>query len=163
MWIEAEHDQRVIDSLRREFSQELLDLGPHFERAIPHNKQLTQRELIQLCNYVLTKARRGRWQSALRSKKGKRARYRVTWQRLSRLHDQVKRYGYDAIGDRSGMAWDSDEILVFNPARVIPVSAHALIREGDDFDETFSLSPALGPRELAEIAARAIAEEDEEE
>ncbi|HSG17856.1 MAG TPA: hypothetical protein VLE70_16245, partial [Anaerolineae bacterium] len=61
------------------------------------------------------------------------------------------------------MAWDSDEILVFNPARVIPVSAHELIREGDDFEESFSLSPALKPKELAEIAARAIAEEDEDD
>ena len=93
LWIEEEYDQRVIDSLRREFSQELLNLGPHFERAIPRNKQLTQHELIQLCNYVRKKARGGRWQAALRSKKGKRVRYRETWQRLSRLHGQIKRYG----------------------------------------------------------------------
>lgn len=163
LWLEEEYDQRVINSLRREFGQELLDLGPHFERAIPHNKQLTQRELIELCNYVLTKARQGRWNSALRSKKGKRVRYRETWRRLSRLHGQVKRYGYDAIGDRSNMAWDSDEILVFDPARVIPMSAHEVVREGDDFDESVSLSPALEPEELAEIFARAIAEEDEED
>lgn len=162
LWIEDEYDQRVINSLRREFGQELLDLGPHFERAIPHNKQLRQRELIELCNYVLAEARRGRWRSALRGKKGRRVRYRETWQRLSRLHGHVKRYGYDAIGDRSNIAWDSDEILVFNPARVIPVSAHEVYREGDDFDESVSLSPALEPNGLTEISARAIAEEDEE-
>jgi hypothetical protein len=90
-------------------------------------------------------------------------RYVETWRRLSRLHGQIKRCGYNAIGDHSNMAWDSDEILVFNPARVIPVSAHRLIREGEDFDESFSLSPALEPKELAEIAARAIAEQDEED
>lgn len=162
LWIEGDYNQHVIDSLRREFGQELLDLGPHFERAIPHNKQLTQRELIHLCDYVLIKARRGRWRSALRAKKGKRVRYAETWRRLSRLHGQIKRYGYDAIGDRSNLYWDSDEILVFNPARVIPVSAHRLIREGEDFDESFSLSPALEPKELSEIAARAIAEEEED-
>jgi len=163
LWIEDDYDQRVIDSLRREFGQELLDLGPHFERAIPHNKQLTRRELVGLCDYVLTKARRGRWQAALRANKGKRVRYNETWQRLSRLHRQIKRFGYQALGDRSDMDWDSDEIVVFNPTRVIPVSAHRLIREGEDDNETFSLSPALELKELAEIAAQAIAKEEEEE
>jgi hypothetical protein len=98
----------------------------------------------------------------LRAKKGKRVRYVETWQRLSRFHGQIKRYRYNAIGDRSNMAWDSDEILVFNPARVIPVSAHRLIREGKGFDESFALSPALEPKELAEIATFAIAEEEED-
>lgn len=32
--------------------------------------------------------------------KGKKADYRDTWQRLSRLHDQLKRHGYDALGAR---------------------------------------------------------------
>ena len=126
LWVEGDYDRRVINSLRREFGQELLDLGPHFERALPHNKQLTKNELIQLCNYVLLKYRRGRWSAALRAKKGIRVRYLETWRRLSRLHGQIKRYGYHAIGDRSDMDWDSDEIVVFNPVRLNLHSLHLL-------------------------------------
>ena len=42
LWIGDTYDRGVIAYLRREFGQELLDLGPHFYRAIPANKQLTQ-------------------------------------------------------------------------------------------------------------------------
>ena len=53
LWMDGEYDQRVINSLRREFGEELLELGPHFHKAIPHNKQLTRQELFHLTNYIL--------------------------------------------------------------------------------------------------------------
>lgn len=160
LWIDGDHDRRVMDRLRREFGKELLELGPHFQRAIPHNKQLTQEELIELCNYVLMRRRYKRnqyWRSAL---KGKRGTYFDAWMRLNRLHQYVRRYGYDAVGDRSQYDWDSDEILVYNPARVLPISAHWLRRSGDDWDETFSLSEAIPLDELEGISARAQEEEE---
>jgi hypothetical protein len=160
LWIDGTHDQRVINRLRREFGSELLDLGPHFQRAIPHNKQLTQAELIELCNYVLMRRRYKRnqyWRSAL---KGKRGAYFDSWMRLNRLHQYVRRYGYDAVGDRSQYDWDSDEILVYNPASVIPVSAHWLLRYGEDLDETFALSEAIPLNELEGISAKAQEEEE---
>jgi hypothetical protein len=159
LWIDDTYDRGVITYLRREFGQELLDLGPHFHRAIPHNKRLTQKELIHLCSYVLMRAHRKRAQTCLRRRKGKAVRYRSTWLRLSRLHGEVKRHGYNAIGNRSFAAWDSDEILVFNPARVIAVSAHWLHREGDDWDERFWLSEPIPKPELQVISARAREEE----
>lgn len=160
LWIDDNYDRGVIAYLRREFGQELLDLGPHFHRAIPHNKQLTQKELIHLCGYVLMRAQRKRKETGLRPRKGKAVRYQSTWLRLSRLHGEVKRHGYDAIGNRSFADWDSDEILVFNPARVIPMSAHWLQREEDDWDERFWLSESIPELDLRVISEKAREEEE---
>ena len=157
LWMDGRFDQRVINSLRREFGQELLDLGPHFHKAIPHNKQLTRQELFHLTSYILMHPRRFRSSWAV---KGKKARYRDAWLRLSRLHEQLKRHNYDALGDRSFAYWDSDEVLIFDPARVIPVSAHKLFRSGDDWNETFSLSEPIDLEELRVISEKAQEEEE---
>ncbi len=160
LWIDGDYDQRVIDRLRREFGKELLELGPNFSRVIPHNKQLTQAELIELINFVLMQRRYKRYRGWRRPVKGKRAAYFGVWMRLNRLHQYVRRYGYDAVGDRSYYDWDSDEILVYNPTRVLPLSAHWLHRSGEDWDETFALSEAIPLDELQGISARAQEEEE---
>ncbi len=157
LWIDGNFDQRVIDYLRREFGRELLELGPYFHKAIPPNKQLTRRELGHLTNYILLHPRRFRGPLTY---KGKRARYGDTWLYLSRLHEQIKRHGYDALGDRSFAYWDSDEVVVFNPARVLPLSAHKLFRGGDDWDETYSLSDPLDLDVLRIMSERAQEEEE---
>jgi hypothetical protein len=46
---------------------------------------------------------------------------------------------------------------------VVPISVHRLHRIGDDFDERLSLSVALKPEALAEISAKAIAEDEADE
>lgn len=152
LWMDGNYDQRIINSLRREFGNELLELGPQFHRAIPHNKQLTRQELYHLTSYVLMHPRRMRGWGAF---KGKNARYFGTWQRLSRLHEQIKRHGYDALGDRSFEFWDSDEVVVFNPARVIAVDAHRLIRSGSYAHEHFSLSEAIDLETLRIVSEKA--------
>ena len=154
LWMDGEYDQRVINSLRREFGEELLELSPHFHKAIPHNKQLTRQELFNLTNYILMRPGRRRWP------KSKKADYRDTWQRLSRLHEQLKRHGYDALGERSFADWDSDEVIVFNPARVIPVRAHKVFRGGDDWHETFALSGPVDLEILRLISEKAQEEEE---
>lgn len=160
LWVEESYDHRVIKYLEREFGRQLTELGPHFYRAIPPNKHLTQKELIHLCGYILHRARQGRWQATLRARKGKKAAYFDSWLRLSRLHEQLKHRGYDALGDRSFADWDSDEILVFNPGHVQPLNAHFLHREGDFPDEQMRLSAPIPEEELAEISAMAQAEEE---
>ncbi len=159
LWIQEGYDQRVIDYLRREFGQALLDLGPHFYKAIPLNKQLTNRELRHLCNYIFETRRDKKWQYGLSTVKGKRAQYFTAWDHLSWLHLHVKRHGYDALGDRSEAQWDSDEILVFNPSRVTAVSAHQL--RVDDEWNFIGLSPPLSAGELEAISAKAQLEDDE--
>ena len=160
LWVNGQYDQRIIDRLRREFGRELLTLGPHFARAIPANKQLTHDELIHLCTYVMVRMRQGRYKYSLQPRKGKREAYYTRWRRVSQLHEYIKRYGYDALGDRSHSHWDSDEIVVFNPARVLPRSAHHLLREGDDWDERLSLSDPVPLTRLEDLATSAQAEEE---
>lgn len=152
LWMDGSYDQRVINYLRREFGSELLELGPQFHKAMPRNKQLTRQELIHLANYILMHPRRMRGWGKF---KGKKARYFGAWFDLSRLHEQLKRHGFDALGDRSFQYWDSDEVVVFNPAHVIPICAHKLIRSGRYPDEQFSLSEALDLETLRIISEAA--------
>jgi hypothetical protein len=164
LWVDETYERRVIRYLEREFGRELIALGPHFHRAIPRNKRLTQSELIQLCAYTLMRARRKRYQYVLHARKGKKATYFDSWLCLSRLHEQVKRHGYDALGDRSLSHWDSDEILVFNPSLLVPISAPWLFREGEfPKEERFSLSKPIPEDSLGEISTAAQQEEEMED
>jgi hypothetical protein len=96
----------------------------------------------------------------LRARKGKKAAYFDSWLRLSRLHEQLKYCGYDGLGDRSFADWDSDEILVFNPAHVQPLSACFLYRQGEFPHEQMTLSEPIPGWKLAEISAIAQVEEE---
>jgi len=154
LWIKEGYDPKIIGQLRREFGKEILELGPHFAQAIPHNKQLTKSELIALCNQFFEKRYKKRWQYTFRGgRKGKRARYRDIWYQLSRLHQQVRFHGYDGLGDRTFQEWDSDEILLFNPSYMTPITAHWM--ESDEEGEFVRLSPALPLEELKSISAKA--------
>lgn len=153
LWIQEGYDRRVIEQLRREFGQELLDLGPHFAQALPRNKQLTKNELIALCNYFFETRQKKRWQYGFGAVKGKRAQYWDAWYRLSQLQEQLRRFGYDAIGDRSFQEWDSDEILLFNPSRISPISAHWLYSDEDWENVWISAPIPIG--ELQQISEKA--------
>ena len=153
LWIQEGYDSHIIRYLSREFSKQILELGPHFDQAIPRNKQLTKSELIALCNYIFHTGREKRWQYAFRSSKGKRSQYGDLWFRLSRLHEHVRRHGYDGLGDRSFQLWDSDEILLFNPSCMTPISAHWMVT--DQEGEFVRLSPPLSLAELEKISSQA--------
>jgi hypothetical protein len=150
LWVHEGYDTRVIAYLKREFGKQLLDLGPSFEKAIPRNKQLTKNELIHLCNYVFEY----RHKLALDDPR------RTLWRRLAALSEHVRRHRYDAIGDRSFRYWDSDEVMVFNPSQVSPISAHrVMVTEWDSkwSPATVALSSPLDlatVRVLSEDAAR---------
>jgi hypothetical protein len=153
LWIKEGYDPKIIRQLRREFGKEILELGPHFAQAIPHNKQLTKSELISLCNYFFEKRYKDRWRYRFLYPKGKRSRYWDTWEQLSPLHEQARLHDYDALGDRTFQEWDSDEILIFNPSCMTPISAHWMVsdKEGD----YVRLSPPLLLAELKTISAKA--------
>lgn len=154
LWVDDEYDQRVIDSLRRKYGQELLDLGPNFGRVLPPNKHLTNKELIHLCSYVRMQTRKQGWKRGLRPSKAQTARYLDGWRRIVPLHTQLRKHGYRALGDRSRLFWDSDEIVVYNPARVQPLSAHRF-KWVDDVGDDYELSSALSFEELRLIAKKA--------
>ena len=153
LWIQERYDPKIIRQLRREFGKEILELGPHFAQAIPHNKQLTKNELIALCNYIFEFGRKKRWQYGYFSPKGKRSRYGSAWLELSRLHEHARLHGYDGLGDRSFQEWDSDEILLFNPSCMTPITAHVMVTDKEG--EFVRLSPPLPLEELKTISSKA--------
>ena len=153
LWINDGYDRKIIRQLRREFGKEIVELGPQFDQAIPRNKQLTKSELIALCNYNFETRSKALWQYGLRRQKGKRAQFWNAWEQLSYLREHVRRHGYDGLGDRSFQEWDSDEILMFNPSRLIPISAHWLYAD-EDFDNV-RISSALKLEELKTISKKA--------
>jgi hypothetical protein len=55
--------------------------------------------------------------------KGKKSKFFDAWWQLARLNEHIKRHNFDAVGDRSGKYWDSDEIMFFNPSKVTPIDA----------------------------------------
>jgi len=100
--------------MRREFGPGVLQFD--FWKAIPHNKQLTRSQAANLFQYLLKKQEKI-WQRPRR--KGPKI---DPWYRsVVRIHEELRRHGYDGAGrvDRN-----FPEILVFNPSRVTPISAH---------------------------------------
>jgi hypothetical protein len=161
LWIHEEYDRKVLRFLRREFGRELLSSGPDFHRAIPANKHLTTGELIALCNYLFAQRRKAR-DKFIWPRKEKRAQaYYALWEDLSALHAQVRQQGYDALGNRTYADWDSDEILVFNPSQVTPLTAHRLTWEEDeDYNAVVTISDPLDMDNLAQLSQAAQAEHE---
>lgn len=100
--IDEKYDKKVIDTLKREFGKNILTSD--INKAIPSNKHLTKKELINLLNYRF---------------------YKVSWKQkakwkwddvLSSIRHQLKLHKYDAIGNAKSEAG----IAVFNPALVKP-------------------------------------------
>lgn len=108
----ADFDPSVIDSLRREFGKTIST--PEFWKVLPHNKRLTRNEIVQLWHYWVARYYSG----PRRFRAGRLDRLQ---QNYSRIHGQLRRQGYDGVGFRDA---DWPEILLFNPSRVQPLSAH---------------------------------------
>ncbi|HED19734.1 MAG TPA: hypothetical protein ENI74_09570 [Gammaproteobacteria bacterium] len=107
-----DYARKVIDSLRREFGKAIL--SPEFWKVLPRNKQFTRSEVIQLWHYLVTRY----YESPRRFRIGRFERLQKNY---SRIYEQLRRHGYDGVGFHDS---DWPEILIFNPARVQPVSAH---------------------------------------
>lgn len=107
-----DYDRKVINSLRKEFGKTIT--SPEFWKVLPNNKQFTRNELIQLWHYLVSCY----YENPRRFRKGRFGRLQKNY---SRIYEQLKQHGYDGVGFHDK---DWPEILVFNPARVQPLSAH---------------------------------------
>ena len=114
----GEPDPRVIASLRREFGKDIT--GPEFWKHLPANKQLRGREIVHLWNHLLSTAYLG-------PRHFRRGRFERLCANYPRIYAQLRLHGYDGVGFRDD-GWP--EMLVFNPARVLPQSAHRWRRAG---------------------------------
>lgn len=162
LWINEAYDRRTLRALRREFGRELLSHGPNFHQAVPANKHLTSQELITLCNYLFAVRRRQRDKYVWPRKEKKARAYEMLWDDLSALQAHVRRLGYDALGNRTFQEWDSDEILVFNPSRVTPITAHLLTWEIDaNENDVVTISDPIDLTTLAELSRQAQLEHEQ--
>ena len=111
LWHE-DYDRKVIESLRKEFGKDIV--SPTFWKILPRNKQFTRNEVIQFWHYLVERF----YESPRRFRAGGFERLQKNY---SRIYEQLRQHGFDGVGFRET---DWPEMLVFNPARVKPVSAH---------------------------------------
>ena len=152
LWKDPDYSKKTIKYLQREFSRNIISFD--FWKHIPRNKHLTPMELSALVSH-LDAMRYVSWSSNFSY--GKREKMEdKRYKNLSRIGKIIRSYGYDALGDRTNTHWDSDEIMVFNPSRVIAFSAHRLDIEWDDDYEPVhvSFSDPLSIDELKDISQR---------
>ncbi len=116
LWLDGTFDSRRIESLRREFGAAIL--RPDFHKALPRNKHLKTRELIDLLNFLHARNEREGGGSRLYWQRG--------WSGLGAVRAQLRLAKYAGFGCAS-----SDiGIVVFNPATVIPASMHRFAKDG---------------------------------
>lgn len=156
LWVYEGYDTKVIDYLKREFGKDILKLGTHFYKAIPQNKQLTKKELINLVNYFFE------YRSKKRQKPSGRLfckNYRI-WEQFPYLMEYLRRHQFDGIGDRTFEYWDSDGVCIFNPSYVTTITAHTYTHGWDpktDFTNIKLSLPLIMPQ------LKELHEKDEEE
>ena len=109
LWLNEKYDKKIINYLRREFSKNILT-GP-ISKAIPHKKQLTKNELIQLLNYRYCKAS---WRTKKDSMKW--------WNSKSSFRQQLQLHKYDGIGELEDLVG----LVIFNPSFVEPMELFEL-------------------------------------
>jgi hypothetical protein len=123
LWKDVNYDMGVIRYLERKFGKQI-SRNTDFWKYIPRNKRLTNAELRALVSHLdyTTTRKAFSWSGARKREKIDDIRYA----NLSRFSKMIRQYGYDAFGDRTFGCWDCDEILVYNPSRVVPVSLHRI-------------------------------------
>ena len=109
-------DMKVINSLKREFSKELLSSDMAFHKVIPNNKQFKLNELIELTKYHYHRT----WgQCRLKKQKG------FHGPSLHQCWSMLRRYKYDGFGEGT-----SDiGIMLLSPEKVQVKELIAVVRE----------------------------------
>ena len=152
LWKDLDYCRKTLKYLQREFSRNIISFD--FWKYIPKNKHLTPMELSVLLSH-LDAMRYIRWSSNFSY--GKRERMEdKRYKNLSRLGKIIRSYGYDGLGDRTNTHWDSDEIVLFNPSRVIALSAHSLDIDWDNDGEPTNVhfSAPMSLEEIEDISKK---------
>ena len=134
--IDEKYDYKIITSLKHEFGRNILT--GDISKAMPANKHLTKKELINLLNYRFHKDfwrqnRKGEWCSEISPS----------------IRHQLKLHKYDAIGNTENEAG----IAVFNPAFVKPLKMFHF-----GYNGTRPFLRKLDKREFASDLAQMISE-----
>ena len=109
------HDPKVIAYLKREFGVGIVE--PDFWKILPENKQLRGKEIAAVWNYLMDV-------HYISERRFNRDRFFKLTEQYSRLYEQLRRHGYQAVGLRDP-EWA--EMMVLNPAHVLPL--HSITAE----------------------------------
>jgi len=154
------YDPKVIDSLTREFGAAIKK--PDFWKILPHNKQFKKHEIVELWRYYM--------KHYFRPQNNEKT-YPILMKNLSYIYKQLRYHQFDGI---EILDKDWPEMVIFNPAKIRPISAHKILhnnRSESDEDFTDSLHPSLRLsdalnldelKEIQDIAIKFNEEYDEE-
>ena len=137
LWLK-EYDPKVINSLKREFGKQILTNS--FHKAIPRNKQLKQKELIELVSYFVSKKdkRRDWW----------------NWNNWTYFTRHIKRHGFDAVGQ---IDHNYEELLIHNPSSLKVISIHRFDATYEWVDNDIAMKKATIGDELTIRQLKALA------
>lgn len=155
IWKDVDYDKKVIRYLEKEFGKGI-SRDYEFWKYIPHNKRLTNSELLALVSHLdymsSCMSVAGDWFNS-KSDRFESKKYR----HLSRFSSLIQQYGYDALGDRTNKCWDSDDICVYNPSKVTLVSIHRIEVVWDrrqDRPQRVDYSYPLTMKEIRDISSK---------
>lgn len=147
-------DIKVIKYLQKEFGAGIT--RPNFDKAIPHNKQLTRTEVAQLWNYLVQR-------HYLTTRPARRTYLPQLARHFPFIYKHLKRHGYDGVGI---MHPEWPEMFLFNPSKAVPLSAHSYTSEGWSSTWIMDNLKLSGPlaleqlRDIQETALRALGREE---
>jgi hypothetical protein len=113
LWLNDDYDKNIIKYLGKEFSKSILT-GP-ISKAIPHNKNLTKKELIHLLNYRFCKVNHK-----------KRRDFQKRMKIASSFRQQLNLHKYDGVGETQEEAG----LVIFNPSFVKQTQLLNTVSEG---------------------------------
>lgn len=115
LWLDGNYDPTIINYLKREFSKSILT--EPISKTIPHNKNMTKKELIHLLNYRFNKAS---WKTRKEAEK---------WAaNISSFRQQLMLHKYDGVGETE----EEVGVVIFNPSFVKPIELFNVISRGGE-------------------------------
>ncbi len=106
--VSAPEDKGVIASLRRKFGNEIF--RKPFWKAIPHNKRVSNAELVSLMRYHY----HSYWDRGIKNQDRTRVGSEHHWEQLQDLPKLLRRYGYDGFGNPH----DEMGFVLFDPTHL---------------------------------------------
>lgn len=136
MWSEKEYDLKVIKYLKKKFNKKIVDYNYSVSKFIPKNKNLTKKESINLINFWHEKHCKER-QKQMKNNRWEFEKTKGDSSFIENTRKLLMFHGFSGWGQYTHEAWDSDEIVIFNPSQVKPKKVYEATGECNDEDSVF--------------------------
>lgn len=128
-------DLKVVSYLRKEFGHNILKAEPF--KALPKNKKLTQKELIELTRYNYSKCWSESWAQKPVDNSWTKKRD-DSFKALEKCYSALKRYGFDGYGNPQ----DDNGVVIYAVDKIVEVK---LILTPESTDLKFTRTPVRLP------------------